>query len=778
MDQGKTAGRPVPGIAEDVWTTKIGVPGLPDWVIARPRLTARIGEGARGPLTVVTGAPGAGKTVAVASWTASIDGAGSTAGAGTPPPVAWVTVDEGDGDPAVFWRYLLEALRGAGVDPPPAGSSPFRVDGIDHVRIAELALGLTRREQPVVLVLDDFRPAVGSSLVTGMAYLLQLARPWLRLVIISRRDLPLPLHRFRLTGDLTEIRADDLAFSARETDQLMAQHGVVLRRKTVRALRDRTEGWAAGLRLAALSMHGHPDPEEFVAQVVSGDHAIAGYLVEEVLDAQPPTVRLMLLNTSILDRVNAEIAAELTPANEGSEFCAVVAQNSFIRPLGHGWYRYHQMFRDVLHVRLRHENPGQAHALHRRAAAWFSAHGLLTEAVQHAAAAQDWQMACTLVVDRLAIADLLGARPACQLGAALRQMPQAAASAAPEPALVAAALALASGDEDGYRSAVARGSELLADRPPNAAAELTVALLRLGHARRHDQSSAGPAAADVEKLLDRVPHELVQREPELRCLALTGRGGIELWTGQWGQAEDSFAAAHTAAVEADSDVLQLDCLAYGALVEAFRGRWARAAELTLQAARLVPALVSPPGPEVPIVAVVQAWIALQRYQLAECRRVLDQADLARLEVSHPLMAAVHGLVSAHLDVAEGYERRALETLHRVRRPRSTPHWLLSRDDLGGGGGARRRGNTGLRLAGSQPGGCWPYPGRRGRAGPGPVVRRSCRGGGAHPSPGADGDGGGAQRRADSGMVAGRAGVLCRRQPRSGAALVGSGVAPR
>ncbi|MGH8922211.1 MAG: LuxR family transcriptional regulator, partial [Actinomycetes bacterium] len=475
-----------------------------------------------------------------------------------------MSVDDGDGDPELFWCYLCEALRRAGVDLPPVGGSPLRIGGIDHLRIAELACALARQEHPVVLVLDDFCPTAGSALVAVMAYLLKLARPRLRLVVISRRDPPLPLHRHRLTGDLAEICSDDLAFTEPEIGQLVAQHGVVLRRASLRALRDRTEGWAAGLRLAAMSMTGHSDPDEFVTQLTSDDHAIGGYLVEEVLNAQPPTARRVLLATSILDRVNAELAAELTVGNAGTEFSVLVEQNAFIRSLGHGWYRYHQMFRDVLRLRLRHERPGELTALHRRASAWFSARGLLTEAVQHATAMHDWQLASTLVVDRLAIGDLLGVRPAPLLAAALGQLPGRVASVDLEPALVAAALALRGGNEEGCRSALRRGARILRKRPPDGAvvARLTAALLRLVHARGYREVGTGSAAADLEKLVKLVPYDLLEGWPELRCLALVGRACTEMWAGQWAQAANSFAAAHAAGIEADSTVLRFDCLAH------------------------------------------------------------------------------------------------------------------------------------------------------------------------------------------------------------------------
>ncbi|HEX2300266.1 MAG TPA: LuxR C-terminal-related transcriptional regulator [Pseudonocardiaceae bacterium] len=680
MDERRVAGGSGCNAADDSCTSKIGVPTLPEWVIPRPRLTTRLGKGTRRALTVVTGVPGAGKTVAVASWVAARAPAASKPGGPEPGTLAWVTGDDGDSDPEVFWCYLQAALRRAGVDLPVTGSSPFRDEGIDHLGIAELASVLIQRERPVVLVLDDFRPAAGSVLVAGVAYLLKLARPWLRLVVISRRDVPLPLHRYRLTGELTEIRSDDLAFSERETDELMTQHGVVLRRDSVRALRARTEGWAAGLRLAAMSMSGHPDPDGFVAHFTSGEDAVAGYLVEEVLDAQRPTVRRMLLATSVLDRVDAEIAAELTPGADGSEFAEVVGQNAFIRPLGNGWYRYHQMFRDVLRLRFQHENPGQLAVLHCRAAGWFSARGQLTEAVQHAAAAQDWRLASALVVDRLAIGDLLGLRPARLLGAALRGLPVPGESAELEPVLVSAALALAAGDEQTSRSALRHSAELLGQVPPDeaATARACAAVLRLVHARLYHEAGVGEAATEAERLLGRVRPDLVEDRPEVRALVLLGRAGTQLWSGQWAHAAESFAAAHTCAVQADSVLLRLDCLAHGALVEALRGRWGRAGELATHAVQLAPPQASPLRRGMVALPLVRAWIALQGYRLTEARRVLDPVDPALLVPAQSPMAVLRELVGALIDIAEGHHHRALETLNRVCTMTSVPSWLVRR----------------------------------------------------------------------------------------------------
>ena len=363
--------------------SKIDTPPPPAWAIARPRQTERLSRGALGPLTVVTGPAGSGKSALVLLWAHT---------GRVPGPLAWVSCDNGDDLPGVFWPCVLEALRHAGVDVAAAGEAPVRNDALDYVFIARLAAGLTARSTPVVLVLDDFRPAAGSVLAEGVAYLLKRAGTALRLVVVSRRDPPLPLHRSRLVGELSEIRMDDLAFDDRETAALLDQHGVSLSRPSVRALRERTEGWAAGLRLAAMSMAGHSDPEGFVRQFTGDDQAVASYLLEEVLDTQSADLRRLMLATSVPERVNAELATALVGRTAGRLFSAMVEQNAFFRPLGHGWYRSHQMLATFLRLRLRHETPGLATELQRKAAAWFSGQGLLAEAVRSAAEAGTGRM--------------------------------------------------------------------------------------------------------------------------------------------------------------------------------------------------------------------------------------------------------------------------------------------------------------------------------------------------------------------------------------------------
>src|SRR5208282_1915853 len=196
----------------------------------------------------------------------------------------------------------------------------------------------------------------------------------------------LPLHRYRLAGELAEIRADDLAFSVPESRSLLAHHGVTLSAAALECLTGRTEGWAAGVRMAALSLDGHPDPEQFVKQLDAEDNAVTGYLVDEVLNAQLPATRELLLRTSILDCVSTDLAYELTgDVQAGSTLAGLAQANAFVRPLGHGWFRYHAMFAEVLRLKLRSDCPDRWSDLHQQAAWWYQRNGRLVEAVRHAA---------------------------------------------------------------------------------------------------------------------------------------------------------------------------------------------------------------------------------------------------------------------------------------------------------------------------------------------------------------------------------------------------------
>ena len=290
-----------------------------------------------------------------------------------PGTVAWVTADEFDNQPGVFWAHVVAALRRSGVAVPEELPAARGRDAA-HAFLLGLAAALAAQDPPVTLVLDDLHLLTDRTVLDGLDYVLRNTGSGLRLLVAARMDPPLPLHRYRLAGELAEIGASDLAFTIAEAGELMARHGCTLTEDSLECLTRRTEGWVGGLRLAAISMDTHPDPDQFVKELITDDSAVTGYLVAEVLNPQPPAVRDVLLSTSILEHVNAQAARELTGNEQaGTILPALARANAFVRPTGSGWYRYHPLFAEVLRLELKREHPDRMACLHRRAARWYRA---------------------------------------------------------------------------------------------------------------------------------------------------------------------------------------------------------------------------------------------------------------------------------------------------------------------------------------------------------------------------------------------------------------------
>ena len=440
----------------------------------------------------------------------------------------------------------------------------------------------------MTLVLDDLHLLTDTEVLDGLDYLLRNAGSGLCLVV-SARMAPLPLHRYRLAGELAEIRASDLAFTVAEAGLLLARYGSALPPGSVERLTRRTEGWAAGLRLAGISMSTHLDPGQVVDELISEDSALTCYLVEEVLNTQPPDVRDVLLSTSILEDISAEAASELA-GNEraGMILLALARANAFVQPIGSGRYRYHTLFAEVLRLKLRCEHPDRMAPLHRRAARWYERNGQLTDAVRHATQAGDWQLAASIVIDGLAISEIMEPRSSRSLAGEFAGMPHDRAWTGAQPHLVSAAAALSAGRHETSTAALAAADGIL-DRLPadqEAASRLAAAIIRLtASIRTGDLMTAASAAARTEVLVSRVPGGRLARHPEIRARVLSGRGAVELWSGHLDQAAcvlDSGIAAATASCGEDE---RADCLGQLALVEALRGRLCRAAELAGQCDR-------------------------------------------------------------------------------------------------------------------------------------------------------------------------------------------------
>ena len=657
--------------SDEVLLCKITAPSRPDWIVRRMRIERHITVGTSRPLTVVTGPPGAGKTTAVASWAAGARG-----------PVAWVTLDRYDGRPSVFWSSIVEALRRAGVTFRRVPTASGRGADAGHVFLLRLASDLATQYPPVALILDDFHLVASTGLTDGLQYLMRNARPGLRVVICSRTDPTLSLHRYRLAGELTEIRAGELAFTVPEAGLLMAHHGITLPDEPLRQLIEVYEGWAAGLRMAALSIQEQPDPERFTKEFAAEDSAIAGYLTEEVLNNQPARTRDLLLKTSILDRVSAGIASELADEEQAASVLgALAAANAFVEPLGDGWYRYHALFAEVLRLKLAVKYPEQLADLHRRAARWYQANRQLPDAVRHAIAANDWTLAAQLVVDDLAIGTLIAAPDRTLLGECLRQVPRVTVEAGPQLALTAAAIALRDVQHAAGRAALAIADDLLIPIPADQElpSRLAAEMIRLEFARRAgDLGTATASVAALEELAGLIPADTLARHPAIGGQLRAAQGLLRFWSGQPWSGHLATEGADRDKVSAASGTAQpdhADCCGYLALLDALRGRL-HSAEQVSQAAGLsgegsTEARQRPSG----AAEVALALTHLERNELRGARDRLKRADAALRARPDKLASSTAYLVAARYRLAEGHASGAVELIDGARQGWSPPNWL-------------------------------------------------------------------------------------------------------
>ena len=693
------ARRPAVSAGIPILAAKITVPGVPDWAVPRPRITKLIAEGTRRcPLTIVTGPPGAGKTMALALWAAAEVGT-----------VAWISLEDFDNQPGAFWSYAVAALSRSGVAIPKVLPAAARRRAADHAFLLRLVSALAAQNPPVTLIVDDLHVLTRPTVLTELDFVLRNAHPGLRLVVSSRGVPLLSLHRYRLACELTEIGASDLAFSAAEARLLLAQHGSTLSADSLERLMRQTEGWAAGLRLAAISMDGHPDPDQFARELITEDSALTGYLAEEVLKGAAPEVREVLLSTSILERVNAEVASELTGNEQaGAILPAVARANAFVQPAGCGWYRYHTSFAEVLRLKLRREYPDRIAALHRRAARWYERNGMLAAAVQYATRVCDWELAASMVIDALAICEIIEPRGSPSLAGEFRRMPRGEAWTGPQPYLVAAAGELAAGRHDSSAAALDAGEGMLAPLPADeqAACRLAAAVIRLAASRRTgDLVAAAAAVSDAEALVSRMPEDKLARHPEVRARVLADRGAVELWPGHLDEAARFLDAGMAAATGPGGEHERAACLGHLALVEALRGRLRHAAQLAGQAATALAAGEQrPPQHPGPAALAALAWVHLERDELREAGRLLKQLDAALSVSPDKLIGAVAFLVAACGGLAEGHGEAAAQMVARARSGWSVPAWLDQRLSLAESRAYAAAGDTPAAAAAAERGG--------------------------------------------------------------------------
>lgn len=669
MTAGMSAQRPLPpewrGADPDdlLLSAKITRPELPRWFVPRPRLDRHIADGARYPLTVVTGPPGAGKTIAIASWAST-----------SPEPIAWFSLDDFDNQSRLFWSYVVQALQRAGLAVPRNLWAPIGGrTGYDALTV-RLAGALAGHGRPVFLVLDDLHLATGHRVTEALDRLLRNGYPNLRIVAASRSDPLLPLHRYRLAGDLTEIRADELQFRPAEARMLLRQHGVSLTARSQQSLTRQTEGWAAPLRLAAISMQDRPDPEGFVSEIAAEDSPVPAYLVEEVLNVQPAEVRDLMMRTSVLDRVSIGIAGELCGDETARTALPALARaNAFVQPLGHGWYRYHPLLTEVMRLKFRRESPRQVAETRRQAARWLHRHGCHREAVTQAAAAADWPLAARIVVDELAVGRLISPPGDDPLAGAMQDIPRGPAWTEAHPWLAQAAVDLSLGRRDTAAAALVAAERVLRQRPAGHPARLAAALLRLSLLSRAGQwPSAAAAAEQAQALLAGLPDDLRARHPDVRVRLLADGGAAQLWAGRFDDAATTLGAAVAAADHGQ----RARVLEYLALAEALRGRLTHAARLAGEACALAssdPAAIDPRP--CPAALITLAYVHTERNELRDAHARLKQLSAALRNRPDPMVGALAALVAAHVFLAEGRGRAALDIADRARRRPPSCGWL-------------------------------------------------------------------------------------------------------
>jgi len=539
-------------------------------------------------VTVVSAPPGSGKTILLRSWIAE---------AGLADSVAWVSVGRDERDPQRFWLLVLGALRQT-----TAGSALVReltaAPDLDGWAIAERLLkDLVPLEDRIWLVIDDVHELGSGEARHQLELLVMRAPPELRFVLATRHDLRLGLHRLRLEGELTEIREPDLRFTVDEARTLVSAAGVELAEPTLALLHGRTEGWAAGLRLAALSLAGHPDPGRFAEEFSGSERTVAEYLVAEVLERQSDAVRRLLLRTSILERVSGPLADALTGGSGGERILQELEEtNAFVVALdaARSWFRYHHLFADLLQLELRHTAPDEVTALHQAATSWFAGHGHPVEAVRHAQAAQDWSLASRLLADHWPGLQLGG--QAATVHELLAGFPAETAATHAELAVLIAADELAQGSLEAaerYLGLAARGPapEAPGHTAPASAGrheqlQVLLEMVRLLLAR---QRGNPPAVAEEARRLQAIAEAPDAARPglgeELRGLALISLGITEVWAAQFEAAERHLEQGVALARRIGRPFLEFSALAHQAVIETYRS-FAQAAERSRQAIEL------------------------------------------------------------------------------------------------------------------------------------------------------------------------------------------------
>ena len=628
-------------------------------VVARPALLETLAVDAR--VTLVSAPAGSGKTSLLRSWLAEPD---------VEDRVAWVTVGRRERDPQRFWLAVVGALRAT-----PAGSHVVgaltagrEFDAGDLVeRLLEDLSGL---DEPLWLVLDDLHELDDHATLSQLETLVAEAPPELRFVLAARHDPRLGLHRLRVEGQLEELRAADLRFTSEEAGRLFDAAGVEVPGAALEQLVVRTEGWAAGLRLAALSLAGHPDPERFAADFSGSERTVAEYLLAEVLERQPEDVRRLLLRTSILEQVTGPLADRLTGDTDGTRILDELERASaFVVAIDpeRSTFRYHGLFADLLVLELRRTAPDELPALHAAAAEWLAEYGFVVEAIRHAQAARRWDLAARLLSDGWLGLYLDGQR--ADRHELLCAFPPELVTRDAELAAVAVADELTSGSLGEAARYLAIATRELSSVPEERRRrlEVTLATLRLLVARAHNDAEA--VTTEATRLLS--PSEgpvdvQAGLGEDLRALVLVSLGTAALWTGRSADAERHLEEALALSRRIGRPLLELGSLSHLALAAGARSP-AVAEQRSREAIMLAEAHGWHNDPLVAIAHAARGVARLWRGRLDEAEELIALAERGIRAERYPPAAVMLLAARGRLELVRGRYDASIAAFHAAER---------------------------------------------------------------------------------------------------------------
>jgi LuxR family maltose regulon positive regulatory protein len=624
-------------------------------LIYRRELMAALNRAAQKRVTIISAPAGAGKTSLLRVWA---DQPGQDC------RIAFMTVRPGQHDMQLFWLTMLGAVRAAAGTGEGSARLLPATPGSSGSEVADKVLSeLEESGDPFVLVIDDLHELSSPEAAGQLTALLTRLPAGVRAIVATRRDLPLHLHRLRLAGDLTEIRAAQLRFTEHETRQLLAGAGIALPEHLAATLHQRTEGWAAGLRLAVLSLAGHSDPERFVAEFSGSDRTVAEYLLAEMLERQPPEVQRLLLRTSVLDQVNGELADLLAGAT-GSERILLELEdaNAFVVSLDpdRTWFRYHRMFGGLLRLELRRTMPADIAGLHQLAARWLAEHGHAADAIGHLQAAGDWDEAARMLTDHALSLTLDG--QAGTVAALLRSFPARTGEDSPDLTLVRAIADQYQLRLDQTDAHLRQVRAYAATAPPARRHQLQLAVasvdLLSARLRGHFDSIFEQAGALLYPG-DGQPNADAAPGGDLKAVALLNLGVTEAWSLRLADSERHLAEGAALACRIGRPYLEVACLAhlgFAATGHSFalaRQRCEEAITVAAQHGWDAEAVIAPA-----LATLANALIWTGQFDLAE--HWLGRAKRATQADGEPGIRLLVYLTSAILQAARGHCHRALE----------------------------------------------------------------------------------------------------------------------